>query len=298
MKIALPTCANLRPNEMDDDPLHEALQSRGLTIDRPIWDDPSIDWACYRACLIRTTWDYQYKREAFVAWAERIEQLTELFNPAGVVRWNTHKSYLADLERRGVPIVPTVWLEHGQTVDIASILDDRGWEKAFLKPAIGATSRGTLRFTADASGIAEASAHVRRLIPTVNLLLQPYLDAVETRGEVSAIFFDGEFSHAVRKMPVPGDYRVQDDFGATDEPTTLTRREIDLAQRCIEAATPNDTHNEAWPLLYARVDFLQDCDGNLQLIELELVEPSLFFRHAPQAANTLASALCTRLDMA
>jgi len=291
MRIALPTCAKLPDWEVDDAPLHAALQSRGVEIVRPVWDDPGFDWSSCNACLIRTTWDYQEKRDAYIVWAKRVSELTRLFNPFQVVRWNTHKTYLRDLEQRGIPVTPTVWLEAGGDVDLKCMLDDRGWAKAFLKPAIGATARETLRFEATSAGIAEAEAHLHRLLPDETMLLQPYLDTVETQGELSAIFFDGRFSHGVRKMPVPGDYRVQDDFGAHDEPATLTDDELVLARRCLAAV------NEAGgtPLLYARTDFLHDHEGLLCLSELELVEPSLFLRHAPQAGEALADALLRRL---
>ena len=114
---------------------------------------------------------------------------------------------------------------------------------------------------------------------------------METRGELSVIFIDGRLTHAVRKVPAPGDYRVQNDFGGSDELITLSDREIALARRCMAAVEPNGQG----PLLYGRVDFLFDGDGGLRLSELELVEPSLFFRHCPSAADALAEALCRRL---
>ena len=292
MLIALPTCSNLPDWEVDDVALHEALARRGVEFERPVWNDAGVDWSRYLACLIRTTWDYQEQRDAFVAWAQRVSRETRLFNPVDIVRWNTHKSYLRDLERRGVQITPTVWLERGARVDLKTILDARGWRRAVLKPAIGAAARGTLRFEATSAGIAQAEAHLHRLLPSEAMLLQPYLDRVETDGELSAIFFDGEFSHGVRKIPVPGDYRVQDDFGASDEPARLSDAEVVMARKCIAAADRNTSRS----LLYARADFLRDATGRLLLSELELVEPSLFFRHSPDAAGRLADALCRRLE--
>lgn len=287
----MPTCSNLPDWEVDDAALHAALRARDADIIRPVWDEAGFDWSSCDACLIRTTWDYQEKHDAFVAWAEHVSKQTRLFNPFEVVRWNTHKSYLRDLEERGIPVIQTVWLDAGTDIDVERVLAKRGWTRAFLKPAIGATARETLRFEATPAGIAEAEAHLHRLLPNETMLLQPYLDSVETQGELSAIFLGGRFSHGVRKIPVAGDYRVQDDFGAHDEPATLTNDELALAQRCVAAV------EEAGgvPLLYARTDFLRDHDGQLRLSELELSEPSLFFRHAPTAAATLADALLQRI---
>jgi glutathione synthase/RimK-type ligase-like ATP-grasp enzyme len=262
---------------VDDHPLHAALAARGIDARQAVWDDARVDWAAFDAVLIRTTWDYQEKREAFVAWAEGLP--VPLHNPAGIVRWNTHKSYLRDLEAQGVPIVPTEWLSRGTTPDIAALCSRLGWPRAFLKPCVGATARETLRF--DARDPA-AQRHADRLLAREDLMLQPYLERVETEGELSAIFINGEMTHGVRKVPVQGDYRVQDDFGATDY--AIDFPDPALAHRTVGAIPRR--------LLYARADFLIAEDG-LRLTELELVEPSLFFRHGRHAADRLAEAIWT-----
>ncbi len=289
MNIALATYDHLPDWQNDETPLHAALESLGHDVRAPSWTDPSVDWSGFDACVLRTTWDYMERHDEFAAWTERVSAETRLFNPLPVVRWNSHKSYLRDLAGRGVRTVPTVWLETGATVDLCATLAERGWSRAFLKPAIGATARETLRFTDRAADLAAAQAHVDRLLAVEDMLLQPYLAKVETEGEVSAIFIDRAFSHAVRKRPVPGDYRVQDDFGAHDEPTTLTAGDIADARRALDATGFDD-------LLYARADFLRDDDGALCLTELELIEPLLFFRHDTGAARRLAEALHARLS--
>jgi glutathione synthase/RimK-type ligase-like ATP-grasp enzyme len=279
MTLALATCASLPAWEVDDRAFHEALAARGIDARQAVWDDTAIDWSAFDAVLIRTTWDYQDKRDAFVAWAERLP--VPLHNPADIVRWNTHKAYLRDLDARGVPIIPTEWLARGTTPDIASLCGRRGWRRAFLKPCVGATARETLRFDA---GDPAAQRHAQRLLLHEDVMLQPYLSRVETEGELSAIFIDGELTHGVRKVPVGGDYRVQDDFGASDY--AIDFPDVALAQRTIHAAGRK--------LLYARADFLV-ADEGLQLTELELVEPSLFFRHGRHAADRLAEAITARL---
>jgi hypothetical protein len=275
MRLALATCATVPSWEVDDRPFHADLAALGVDVTHAAWDDPSVDWSRFDRVLIRTTWDYQERRDAFVAWAERIP--VPLFNPAPIVRWNTHKSYLRDLESRGVPVIPTEWLATGSRPDIAALCRARDWRRAFLKPCVGATARETLRFDA---GDPRAQAHADRLLAREDLMLQPYLDRVETDGELSAIFIDGELTHAVRKIPVKGDYRVQDDWGAKDGPVDFP--DAALARRAVDAVGAK--------LLYARADFLVAPDG-LRLTELELVEPSLFFRHARHAAMKLAAAI-------
>lgn len=294
MKIALATCANLPDWEVDDHPFHAALAARGVEVFHPAWDDPDFDWSACDACLIRTTWDYMDRRDEYVAWAERVARRTRLFNPAPIVRWNTHKRYLRDLEGWRVPITPSVWFDVGQRVNLAAVLGERGWKRAFLKPVIGATARETLRFDADEEGIARAKAHLDRMLRTESMILQPYLERVEREGEYSVVVIDprsrdgGEaLTYAVRKIPVPGDYRVQDDFGAHDEPAELDDDAVEICRRILGRIEHD--------LLYARVDFLRDDEGGLRLSELELVEPSLLFRHCPAAAERLAEALCRRI---
>lgn len=294
MRLALATCRSLPDWEVDDRPLREALRDLGAVVEEPAWDDSGVDWRSFDACLIRTTWDYMERRDEYVAWAERAGAATYLFNPAAVVRWNTHKSYLRALEDLGVAIVPTEWLPQGAPSAVGELASRRGWSRAFLKPVIGATARETLRFATDREGLRAAQEHADRLLPTEGLMLQPYLDRVETDGEVSAIFVDGELTHGVRKVPVAGDYRVQDDFGARDFPYPFADHERALAEKVV--ATAERVLDLAGPLLYARADFLRGPEGELLLTELELVEPSLFFRHAPAAAGRLAAALLRRLS--
>ena len=286
MRIGLATCAVLPGWEVDDRFLHRGLDAHEAQWDTPVWNDPLVDWAQYDAVLIRTTWDYQVNLPAFLAWIDQVAQVTRLFNPPEIVRWNSHKSYLRDLEIRGIPIIPTVWLEAGSAPDLPTILADRDWKRAFLKPMVGAVARETLRF--DADDLDAAHEHLARLLPTEGLMLQPYLSRVETHGEVSTIHIDGALAQIVQKVPVAGDYRVQDDWGATDHPSTLPPAGRALSERVLEAAGAEN-------LLYARVDYLRDDAGELTVTELELIEPSLFFRHCPASGPRLADALIARL---
>lgn len=290
MRIALATCSDLPDWEVDDAPLHRALRERGVALSQPPWDAPDLDWSRFDAVLIRTTWDYWHRRDAFVAWAEQTQAATRLHNPAAVVRWNTDKRYLAALDRAGATIAPTAWVQQGEPVDLAALMAERGWDVAFIKPTVGASASDTFRVTPGQHSAAQA--HLDALLKRQSAMVQPYLSRVETDGEFSAVFIDGVLTHAVQKIPVPGDYRVQDDYGASDRPYTLALPEEAAARRALAAAELL-LGLEA-PLLYARVDFLWGDDGAVYLNELELVEPSLFFRHAPAAAEALADALVRR----
>jgi glutathione synthase/RimK-type ligase-like ATP-grasp enzyme len=279
--IALATCATVPEWEVDDRVFHAELAACGIDARQCVWNDPRVDWTQFELVLIRTTWDYQENRDAFVAWVRQVP--VPLYNPASIVAWNTHKSYLRDLEAAGIPIIPTEWLPRGTKPDVASLCAQHGWQRAFIKPCVGATSRETLRFDA---GDPAAQRHAERLLAHEDLMLQPYLLRVETDGELSAMFVDGELTHAVRKVPVPGDYRVQDDFGAKDY--AIEFPDVALARRAVAAVRGS--------LLYARADFLMSDEG-LLLTELELVEPSFFFRHSRHAAECLATAISNRLTV-
>ena len=293
MRIALATCSNLPSFEVDDRPLIDALEARGAEVHRPSWDDRAVDWRAMDACLIRTTWDYMDRCDEFVAWAERAASLTKLFNSSAVVRWNTDKRYLRELEEDGVACVPTLWLDRGTAPDVGAMARERGWDRAFLKPTVGASASGTFRFETDAAGVGAATEHLAELLPEQSFMLQPYLHSVETAGELSAVIVDGQLTHGVRKVPVKGDYRVQDDYGATDELFEFAPDESALSHRIVDLASERLGERG---LLYARVDYLRSEDGELLLNELELVEPSMFFRHAPEAAAALATSLLARLE--
>jgi hypothetical protein len=302
MRFGLATRADLPGWEIDDRFLHAALRELGGEFEQPVWTDRAVDWSRFDAVLIRSTWDYQDRRDEFVEWAERVAGCTRLFNPVAIVRWNTHKSYLRELEREGVPLAPSLWLERGRAIDLGARLRELGWSRGFIKPLLGASARETLRFRVDvADELAAAQRHVDRMVieRDEDLVVQPYFDSVEREGELSAIWLAGQLSHGVRKVPVAGDYRVQDDFGAHDEPWSLDAGAHALCERTFAGLDRVLARVDIrGPLLYARIDMLRGPDGSLVLNELELVEPSLFFRHCHAAGQTLAKALIdwTRRD--
>jgi hypothetical protein len=291
-RIALATSSDLPDWEKDDTPFFAALESRGVELSHPAWSEPR-DWSQFDACLVRTTWDYQESSDAFLLWVEEVSSQSRLLNPASVIRWNIQKSYLRELETAGARCVPTEWFEAGTRCDLSTTLRERGWERGFIKPVIGANARETYRFAVGTPELETAQREVERLLETESLMLQPYLDTVERQGEVSVVYFDGDFSHGVRKIPKTGDYRVQDDWGAHDEPWAPSESERAEARALLEYTHELCSPDE--PLLYARLDFLFMPDGSLAVNEVELIEPSLFFRHDERAADRLARALCRRI---
>ena len=284
MKIALATCSELPGWEVDDKPLHVALESLGATVSMPIWND-DVDWEQFDLTIIRTTWDYHAKKDEFIDWCKRVPRL---FNNATIVAWNTHKSYLRELALGGANIAPTNWISSGEHVDLSQILQSFKTSRGFIKPQVGACASDTLRFTLDTIDEAQSFINAQN---HQDMMVQPYIASVETEGELSAIFIDGEFAHGVQKIPVKGDYRVQDDFGASDTPYTFTDEEIQMMREVLQYVPDYED------LLYARFDYLRNDKGTLLLNELELIEPSLFFRHCENTAIALAKAITKRAMM-
>lgn len=291
MKISLASCRTLPPFECDDEALIAALEARGCEVKQVPWDDAAHAWERDDLCLLRSTWDYSERYWEFRRWLQEVNERTLLLNPLGLVRWNLDKRYLLEMRAKGVAVAETRLLEPKDrgSCDAAALdayLEERGWEEAFLKPCVGQTSRETLRFDRSPTGLSRAEEHLRRLLADEAMLLQPWLPSVTTRGEVSLFFFENAYSHAVRKIPRPGDWRTQDDFGAKDEPYAPRRDEMILALDVV-------THLP--DPLYVRVDLLDDGAGRPLLNEIEAIEPSLFFRHAPQAAERFSEAILARL---
>ena len=292
-RIALATARAARGTDYDMPLLLGALREAGADAHEVDWDDEAIDWSRFDLALLRSTWDYFERLPEFLAWAERVSRQTRLLNPLDVIRWNTDKHYLADLARAGVPVVPSAFVEPGGNplpVIDALLAAHPSIRDVVVKPAVGAGSRDAQRHVRDAR---EAIvAHARRLLDKKrSVLLQPYLDAVDEQGETALLFFDGAFSHAIRKGPL---LRRGEDSTAglyaeeTIEPRTPTADELAVAQHAI-AAIPFRQ-----PLLYARVDLIRGDDGAPRLLELELVEPSVFVAHAGGVAGRFASAILRR----
>lgn len=290
-KVALVT-GDVPPTRLDaedvakvDAPLVAILEQHGVEVCQPSWRDGSVAWETFDLALVRTTWDYVDLRDEFVAWAARTGARTRLWNPPEVLRWNTHKSYLLELEDRGAPIVPTAWVARGDRIDLGALVRQRGWDEIVIKPAVDAGSRRLLRAGRDE--FSRADDHLARLVERDDALIQPYLPSVGERGELSVVVVDGAVSHVVRKRPAAGDFRVQSDFGGVYE-RALDTAEAERLAEWIVGSTGHD-------LLVARVDLVEGGDGQLQLIELEATEPDLFFTLAAETAKPLADAIVARL---
>jgi glutathione synthase/RimK-type ligase-like ATP-grasp enzyme len=284
MPIAIATSIAAFGLDHDETPLREALARRQIGSEVLAWDDPSVSWGRFDAVLIRSTWDYIERPELFLHWCERVAADVPLWNPLATIRWNSDKHYLAELRTAGLAVVESHFIEPGSPPDSFPPLDE-----FVVKPAISAGSRDTERYAATQREL--AVKHVARLLDAGrSVLVQPYLSDVDTDGETGLLFFDGQFSHAIRKGPILRDGAPEIDglFAFGD----ITARDPSDAEKALAAsvlaALPHPTP------LYARVDLLPSPDGPL-LLELELVEPSLFFATSAGSADRLAEAVQKRL---
>lgn len=263
----------------------DALVELGLQVERRSWSDTHMDWARCRCVLFRSTWDYFDRFAEFSPWLERVSATTRLFNDAELIRWNVDKHYLADLAAEGVAVVPTRFVERGASIELAAIMAAEGWDEVVFKPAVSGAARLTYRV--DKTSLAEHEAVFARCVASEAMMVQPFERGIVDDGELSVIVIDGQTTHAIRKTARAGDFRVQDDHGGT-----VHAHQPDAAQRIFAEAAVAACPSRP---LYARVDFVRSESGAYRLMELELVEPELFFRFHPPAAAALARALAEKL---
>lgn len=285
MTIVLATCSVLPDLDPDDQRLYHALKAEGVPVEIAVWDDSAVDWGRYAMCVIRSTWDYVPKREQYVQWAERVARESVLWNPAPVIRWNTDKLYLRELAANGVPTVETAWLSQGLEVDFKALLKRKNWTEVVIKPVVSASGKDMFRLTADT--LASAESQLQALLCERDLMVQPFLPSVISQGELSLLYFNGQYSHAVTKKPAQGEYRVQEHLGGVFHEAHPTADVKALAAQ-VMAQIPS-------PTLYARVDFMLDNAGNYRLSELELTEPSMYMTYDAEAPQRFAHAVQARL---
>jgi glutathione synthase/RimK-type ligase-like ATP-grasp enzyme len=250
-----------------------ALEERGAHARVEPWDadDASAGWSLADLVAVRTTWDYTERRDEFLAWAARMTATTRLQNPLAVLEWNSHKRYLAELGDAGVPVVPTRLVRAGSTPA------PLGPGRVVVKPAVSAGGRGAHRGLGS-----ELDETLAGLVAVGDALVQPAVEGIDADGEVSLIRLGEQWSHAVRKFPGPGGFLVHEKHGGRVEDHEPTPRELEVAEAALACAPA--------PVHAARVDLVR-FDGEPVVMELELIEPELFLRRAPDAAGLLAGAL-------
>jgi len=285
-RICFVTCRTWPEISESDRLVQRALEARGAIVEARAWNAPGADWDGFDAIVLRSNWDYHFEPDAFLGWLDRLERGgARVFNPPALVRWNLTKAYLLELARAGVPTVATVILEEATRAALETVMAARGWSRVVMKPAISASAHDTRLVSGatmnDAVAALESGA-IRRPV-----LIQPFVEEIQTRGEWSLVFIDARLTHAVLKRPAEGEFRVQPRLGGTVETPPVPDGVRAVAGAAL-AALP-------LPSLYARIDGVETAAG-FQVMEVEVNEPGLFFPHAPPAAVRFAEALLRQVE--
>lgn len=299
-KVAILVSDNLMPNhqEMRDDifeleeqmaKLTPAFEREGISLETIRWREAGDRAGGYDALLPLFVWDYfENNQDDFLSEIAKASQVTKVFNNFDIIRWNSDKSYLEDLDRKGAPVIKTVYLDRVTQAGVARAFEELASDKIVIKPIVGG---GAWRQVLHTKGEPFPD---RNELPPEGAMVQAFLPSVLDEGEYSFLYFGGHFSHAAIKRPKSGDYRIQSLYGGTEETYVPKKEERETARLILDALdfTP----------LYARVDLLRDTDGILKLIELELLEPYLYLPHAEgeggdnKGAMRLAAALKKRFE--
>lgn len=271
---------------IDDELAYPSLALLGWRVETISWRTPSCDWRAYDAVVIRSTWDYISDPDAFLAVLAEIERAgTPLFNALDLVRWNIRKSYLRDLAECGVPVVPTIWRDRLIAGELPALIEEVGTDEVVIKPVIGLNAHGVFRVNtySGRKPLAELNAYYAER----QFMAQPFLSNVISEGEFSLFYFNGKLSHTILKIPKAGDFRVQEEHGGVI-------RAFEVESELLEAGDIALRALDSVPL-YARADFVRANHGRgFWLIELELIEPSLYLRMDAGAPERFAQALHER----
>jgi len=295
-QVALVTDSESLPIDFDMDLLLDACIAQGIQPEVAEWTDPSVVWGKYDAVLLRSPWSYTKHLQSFRDWCGHVDAQTHLINPLAVISWGLDKTYLTDLAAHGVPIVPTEILPPNANISgrLRSFLDDHpDCDELVVKPTVGAYSQNVGRFTR--RNIKLAIRHVEALFATGhNVIIQPYLTSIDELGETDMIYFDGNYSHAIRKaalLMLDGTVNVPSTDMRSARTASPVEREVGI--NALKAVTK--IFGLESPLLYARVDLIEDQNGAPVLLELEISEPSLSLPFAPGSPDRFAEAIANRL---
>lgn len=268
----------------DDELLIAPLEKRGWQVDFVPWDSSTARWDDFDSVVIRSTWDYYRRWEEYLEALARIDaSQATLHNPLEVVRWNIDKRYLADLAARGATLVPTVWQSPFDPASLPTLRTQFDASELIVKPNVSAGADATHRLPISMTG--ESLSSIAQELGTREILLQPMIESVVEVGEYSLFYFGGEYSHTILKTPKPSDFRVQEEHGSSIVPVVPAadlQQQAELALRAVGQT-----------LLYARVDLVRLADGRPAVMELELIEPALYFRYDDGAAERFAEVLST-----
>jgi glutathione synthase/RimK-type ligase-like ATP-grasp enzyme len=260
----------------------EALREAGAEVSSRPWTQAG-DLEPFDAVLPLVAWGYHLRYAEWLALLDRLEgERRRVLNPVPLLRWNSDKAYLTELGAAGVPTVPTLEVDHLNEAALAAAFGTFGTDEVVVKPPVSAGGSGTYRLCQGDGAAVPEDVHGKRM------MIQPWLPTIQTTGEFSLILFAGELSHTVVKRPRSGDFRVQPNFGGETVACEPPAGALDLARRAL-ALAPGET-------TYARVDLVEGTSGELQVMELELIEPALFLHCAEEAKPRFAGAILSAAE--
>lgn len=266
-RIAFATWKNVPDISADDLIAAQALRARGHIVSPAVWNDPAVDWSQFEHVVVRTTWDYHHDLPGFLNWVGKLERMgIRLHNPGKVLIGNTDKTYFKNIKRQNL-VPPTLFFKKVNFPEIFKKLDEMGWKDLVIKPSISGAAKNTIRTLS--TELKMHTALLETIVSESHLMIQEFIPEVQTAGECSFLFFDGEFSHAIVKHPASKDFRVQEKHGGRLELIHPSKADIQVAKDLLDEVEED--------LLYARIDMIKTSKGWL-LGELELTEPELFLR--------------------
>ena len=270
---------------LEDKLLQKELEKKGMKVCKRDWTDTNFDWKSSKYAIFRTTWDYFERFDEFLLWMKETKHKIKFINSYEIINWNIDKYYLKDLSKNGINIVPTLFLKKGKKVSLKQLFTKTKWKEVVIKPTISGAARNTYHITEN--NFSDFEDIFQQIINEESMLFQQFMKNILTQGEISLIMIGGKYTHAVKKTAKKGDFRVQDDHGGKVEIYNATQSEIKFAEDCIEKCP--------FSPIYARVDILYNNESNLSLIELELIEPELWFRNNKFAAWLLAEKIYKKI---
>jgi glutathione synthase/RimK-type ligase-like ATP-grasp enzyme len=272
----------------DYDMSFDAMAALGWEVETVSWRDASIDWDEFDAVYICTPWDYPEHPDQFLQVLESIDaSAAVLLNPLSLVKWSLAKTYLRDLEERGAAIVPSIWFDDIDASQISTWFADLGADRIVIKPDIGGNAQDAYVLAEPVSD--ELASHLLQTFVKRPFFVQPFMENVQSEGEYSLFFFNGEYSHAILKTPAQGDFRTQEEHGGNIQSIVASQQLIAAAERVLALVEPQP--------VYVRADFVRDSSDNYLLMELELIEPSLYLRTDAGAAGRFARAFDERFQV-
>lgn len=266
---------------IDDEHAIEPLEALGWQVSTVPWNQAARPWSDFDVVIIRSTWDYWYDVPAFLDTLERINHETKLANRLDLVRWNLVKTYMRDLQDRGIGIVPTLWASSLDAVSFAKYQTELGTDEIVVKPVVGANGEDAYRISPSDSP--QRLERIAARFRNRDCMIQPFMSNIISEGEYSLFFFNGDYSHAILKIPAEAEFRSQEEHGSEIRSIVPQEKLLQRARQAMKTLSPSP--------LYARIDFVRNDEEDFVVMELELIEPSMYLRMDPQAPGRFAAAI-------